>query len=178
MDDHGASADAVWREIPGRPCYKVSDHGQVKNVTNGRILVGDVDRYGYRRILLGRGNRAKIHRLVCEAFHGQGKAGQEVRHLDGDCSNNRAENLAWGTRSDNVRDAVTHGTHRFVIPTNRRGRPGETNSSAKLSQDKVRAIRAFARAGESERKIAASFGMSPGQIHKIISGEAWAHVKD
>ena len=37
--------------------------------------------------------------------------GDVVRHLDGDKENNRAENLAWGTDSENMIDQVRHGNH-------------------------------------------------------------------
>src|SRR5262249_12949164 len=35
----------------------------------------------------------------------------EVRHLNGIRTDNRPENLAWGTKSENMQDAVRHGTH-------------------------------------------------------------------
>ena len=35
----------------------------------------------------------------------------EVRHLDGNSRNDSAENLAWGTRLENMRDMRRHGTH-------------------------------------------------------------------
>tara|TARA_B100000408_G_scaffold100189_1_gene77469 strand:- start:592 stop:819 length:228 start_codon:yes stop_codon:yes gene_type:complete len=54
----------------------------------------------------------KIHRLVCAAFNGPAPAGATlVRHLDGVVTNNVPSNLAWGTTSDNLLDAVRHGTH-------------------------------------------------------------------
>ena len=44
----------------------------------------------------------KVHRLVCEAFHGKPPFdGAIVLHLDEDPSNNRPENLRWGTRKEN-----------------------------------------------------------------------------
>lgn len=177
--DKGASADAeVWRIVDGHADYLVSSMGRVRHRRVGApILKGDIDRYGYQRVLLNK-KRRKVHRLVCEAFHGLPKVGQEVRHLDGDRSNNRADNLAWGTRSENVQDAVRHGTHAFVLPTARNARRGEASPHAKLTDDKVRAIRASAKAGHAERAIARAFGMSPGQVHKIISREAWPHVQD
>ena len=36
-----------------------------------------------------------ISRLVCSAFHGEAKEGQECHHLDGNIHNNRPENLIW-----------------------------------------------------------------------------------
>jgi hypothetical protein len=51
-----------------------------------------------------------VHRLVALAFIGEPEPGQEVCHVDGDQMNPRVENLYWGSRSDNVNDAVGHGT--------------------------------------------------------------------
>lgn len=51
-----------------------------------------------------------MHVLVCRAFHGAAPEGQEVRHLNGNPPDNRAINLAWGTRSQNMRDKQDHGT--------------------------------------------------------------------
>ena len=36
-----------------------------------------------------------VSRLVCSAFHGEAKEGQECHHLDGNIRNNRPENLIW-----------------------------------------------------------------------------------
>lgn len=38
-------------------------------------------------------------------------------HLDGDKLNNGASNLAYGTRSQNIKDTVRHGTNRNVLKT-------------------------------------------------------------
>jgi hypothetical protein len=67
---------------------------------------------GYLKVRLvvpGEGRRMfYVHRLVCEAFHGlppdyvDGDA--QARHLNGEPTDNRAANLAWGTQSANERD--------------------------------------------------------------------------
>lgn len=45
----------------------------------------------------------KIHRLVCEAFHGPATDELNVViHLDEDATNNRPENLKWGTMKENL----------------------------------------------------------------------------
>ena len=49
-----------------------------------------------------------LHRLVCLAFHGEppeyNGEPAHVRHLDGDPTNNHADNLKYGSRSENERD--------------------------------------------------------------------------
>jgi hypothetical protein len=53
--------------------------------------------------LLYRGRNYKIHRLVCEAFHGPQPTDKPVViHLDEDATNNRPENLKWGTQKENL----------------------------------------------------------------------------
>ena len=45
----------------------------------------------------------KIHRLICEAFHGAQPADRPVvLHLDENGLNNRPENLRWGTQKENL----------------------------------------------------------------------------
>lgn len=45
----------------------------------------------------------KVHRAVCEAFHGPAPfAGAVVIHLDENALNNRPENLKWGTQKENL----------------------------------------------------------------------------
>lgn len=118
----------VWRTVPGWDgYYEVSDQGNVRSVDRvvpnrpgvtmmrrGRLLKPTPSHDGYAEVWLSRDNKrtyARVSRLVAEAFHGPCPDGMECRHIDGDKSNNTAENLAWGTRSENTYDKVRHGTH-------------------------------------------------------------------
>lgn len=46
-----------------------------------------------------------------EAFVGPCPEGMEVCHNNGDCTDNRLENLRYDTKSANMLDRVRHGTH-------------------------------------------------------------------
>lgn len=101
----------IWMDVPGVP-YRASSCGRVIG-PRGAVLKTSL-RSGYRYVsVLGHAARRQrsVHQLVCEAFHGACPDGQEARHLDGDSLNNCASNLAWGTHSANLLDAVEHGTH-------------------------------------------------------------------
>ena len=90
--------------------YEVSDHGRVRNRRTGHVLKpGRANRSGHLSVSLGRGDKRYVHTLVAEAFVGPRPAGHEVRHLDGDSTNNRKGNLQWATRSRNSQDKKHHG---------------------------------------------------------------------
>lgn len=100
--------------------YTISDQGAVRSYTRswkGADLGGTVMATGYRSVGItaepgGRARTHLVHRLVCHAFHGDPPSPEhtDVRHLNGDKLDNRAENLAWGTRSENMQDVVAHRT--------------------------------------------------------------------
>ena len=85
---------------------EVSSLGRVR-----QYVTGHPDSDGYLRISGGR-RGAKynlIHNLVAKAFLGVKQPGQIVRHLNDKREDNRAANLAYGTRGQNYADAVRNG---------------------------------------------------------------------
>ena len=60
----------------------------------------------------GKQHNVTVHRLVLTAFRGHRPNGTEARHLDGDRSNNRLDNLEWGDHTTNMADQRRHGTLR------------------------------------------------------------------
>lgn len=174
-----------WAEIPGFSRYQVSDTGRVRaksyTVVCGRYR-GGVRRLperelstpdrgdGYRVIQLtadvgGRVNFG-VHRLVTLAFLGPCPLGMEVRHLDGNPSNNTLVNLAYGTPKENNADKVRHGTQTR----------GEQHSSAKLTDAEVLEIRERAVAGETVASIAGRFNVRPRTVGAIVQGAIWKHL--
>lgn len=106
-----------------------------------------------------------IHQLVLEAFVGPKPVGMEACHdPDRTRTNNSVSNLRWGTRSDNQKDAVRHGTSSAI-------RKGEDAAHVKLSNQQVRAVYAAAQR-LSQRKVAAMFGISKSHVAHIIHGRS------
>ena len=75
----------------------------------GTRAYGGQERFGVwakkerRRIFVFRNKTYKVHRLVCEAFHGPAPfEGAVVMHLNEIPDDNRAENLRWGTQRENL----------------------------------------------------------------------------
>ena len=107
-----AQADEVWRAIP-YSTYEASSLGRIRNSSTGKLQEPQLGTDGYLFVgvrFLDQKHSKNVHRLVCLAFHGAKPAGAEcVRHLDGDRSNNRPENLRWGTNKENAADTILHG---------------------------------------------------------------------
>lgn len=115
----------VWQPVSGyEGLYEVSNQGRVRSLDRtiktssgprffkGQILVpAKSGPKGYLMVRLSWPNRKKayIHALVAEAFHGLRPSGMDCRHLDDDHLNNCANNLAWGTRKENMADARRNG---------------------------------------------------------------------
>jgi len=150
--------------VPGYPKYLVTDHGHIWSSRSGKFLKPIRDRNGYLYVHLH--SRAMfVHRLVLLAFVGPCPEGYQTRHLNGEPADDRLMNLVWGTKAENDKDRIRHGTQaRFQ---------GERNHSAKLNDEKVRQIRQLP---YSQRQKARMFGVSPRTIRNILRGEKWKHV--
>lgn len=114
--------DEIWKPVPSKPGLLASNLGRVlfpKKTTempNGGVRHHDSSpTFGYktkasktsRHVYMGVNRRdfgnIKIHRAVCEAFHGPAPFPKAVViHLNEDATDNRAENLKWGTQKENL----------------------------------------------------------------------------
>lgn len=120
---------------------------------------------GYQCVSLcheGKKVTKSVHRMVCMAFHGQPSSQTlQVRHLDGNRSNNVPANLAWGTQVENWSDREAHG----------RGNSGEKHPFAKLTDFEREALKwALARGLCSQRNAARMLGMSQASVWEIVNG--------
>lgn len=168
----------TWRSF-GFPNYEVSSLGRVRSadmrcgarnggvaIRKGRELKQAVKASGYRQVSVTAGGRVLsflVHRLVAIAFLGEPEAGQQVRHLNGDKSDNRASNLAWGSAKENALDRADHGN------TMR----GERHPMRKLGAGDVRQIRL---SPIPNRELANIYGVTPNHIGAIRNRRVWRHL--
>lgn len=166
-------ANEEWRTIPGFTHHSVSNFGRIRSddhqtlnkgsghITkySGKILKTTKHKFGYPAVTIyqdGKFHTILVHVAVALAFIGPRPKGMEIRHLDSNPLNNRPENLCYGTKSENMQDAVKNGTLVF--------------SRTKLSRDDIINIaRDKRRIGE----IAKSFQTCTATICNIKSGKSF-----
>lgn len=124
-----SSDNEIWKDIPEyEGQYQVSDLGRVRSLgryievndpkrrpfkkyREGQILKpGKSCKSGHLSVVLSRGSSSiPVHQLVMITFIGKPKDNEEVRHLNGIPTDNRLENLVYGTRTENILDVYWIG---------------------------------------------------------------------
>lgn len=108
----------IWKDIKGyEGLYQVSNCGRVKSFKRkkeqGEVVGGFLAYGNYPAVQLSiKGQRYKnfsIHRLVAAAFIDNPDQKEQVNHIDGDKTNNHADNLEWVTGSENALHAYEIG---------------------------------------------------------------------
>lgn len=175
-----------WLDIDGfEGLYQVSNLGRVRSLdrgmyvsqrrykeprwTNrkGKILNTYLDGKGYPMVRLcknGKASTINIHRLVCIAFIPNPDSKPAVNHIDSNPLNNQVTNLEWCTIQENNAHAV------------RSGRLNYQSISAKLSPEKVSAIKSLLKKGIHPKTIALQFSVSRTTIIGIRDGKTWINI--
>ena len=111
-----------WRPVPSCPGMMASSLGFIRLPEHSAVMPNGVlriyktrptrgsrcrshkkARHKYYSIRTRTFGTKKVHRLVCEAFHGPAPVGSPVViHLDENGLNNNASNLRWGTQKENL----------------------------------------------------------------------------
>lgn len=138
--------------------------------------------------------RAFVHKMVCTAFHGQKPShAHEVRHLDGNKTNNKADNLLWGTKSENAADRTSHGTcaasrngiasaektsasMKLLVASGMKNiAKGSKQGASKITETDAIRIREL-RKELSLKVLASMFRIDQSTVSKIVRRKSWKHV--
>lgn len=112
----------IWKPVPSMPGVKASSLGRIllpqraAEMPNGGIRIykpkpifgtktkaSKNARHTYMGVFSKFFGNIKVHRAVCEAFHGPKPFEKAVViHLNEDATDNRPENLKWGTQKENL----------------------------------------------------------------------------
>jgi hypothetical protein len=115
-----------WKAVEGyEGLYEVSDQGRVRSLDRyttgkrnrlikGKVLANAHNELGYCIVQLckdGVPKKTRVHRLVARAFIPNPEEKPYVNHLDGNPSNNTAQNLEWCTQKENIQHAYATGLY-------------------------------------------------------------------
>lgn len=100
--------------------------------------------------------RIDLHRLVAKTFIPNPENKPCVCHVNDNPSDNRAENLWWGTHKENMQDMLKKGRNRTF---------GQVNAKQKAMIEEIleRLV-----AGKSQREIAEEMGLHESRISQVI----------
>lgn len=130
-------------------------------------LEGLNGRSGYGKISSG-GVWVYAHRFSYLVYRGPIAAGLFVCHRCDNPGCVNPDHLFLGTQKENMADRDRKGRN------GAHGLYGEKSHTAKLNDEKVRAILADRR---SQTAIAKDYGVTQSQISRIKNGHVWEHVK-
>lgn len=176
-------ADEEWREIPDANGYEASSLGRVRSIDRivvrltrfgleirqpykGKILSPGLCKNGYLYVVCN-GKSRQVRRLVASAFHPSDAAGLDAAHKNNIRTDNRAENLCWKTRADNIADQIVHGTRLR----------GESQNGAKLTEADVIAMRSLmGELGLGWSRLGKMFSVSRTAAKGAVTGKTWGHI--
>lgn len=178
-----------WKPVVGlEKYYIVSSYGRVKSLERKRTITSRGTTYtrihrekflkripnidGYPTVCLYGDDGSKgfrfVHHLVLEAFVGpKPNKKAQCRHLDDIKTNCHAENLVWGTGSENRSDAYRNGKRKNVKYSK-----GENHYKCKLSDEEVAEIKRLCKKGKygTKSKLARKYGVSTQLISSLCLG--------
>jgi len=158
----------IWKDIPNHAPYQASNLGNIRN-GSGKVLkpvrIGH-KRSNYVGVYVGGGKKGLkqfVHKLVLLAFCGEAKEGQIACHKDDNGSNNKLDNLYWGSHKSNAQDAIKNGKFAFANPLN----------TTIYNLELVKEIRAKYTGKRGEQSaLAREYGMSVSNVHLIVHNKA------
>lgn len=142
-------SNEIWKPVPSIFGIKASSWGRVilpvrvakmphggfrsynpKPTYGVKMKASKSARHQYYGLYNSKFGNMKVHRLVCEAFHGPPPEGKSyVLHLDENALNNRPENLKWGTQKENLN---AHGFIEYC-----KSRTGENSPAIKGKKNRM-----------------------------------------
>lgn len=167
--------EEIWKQIPSCPGWLASNFGRIckpavrQSMPNGGFRISEVlptkgileKRSGRYRFSVNHRTR-RIAPLICEAFHGSKPAEKhECMHLDEDKQNDSSDNLAWGTRKENMSAPKFRETKRLALIA--------TNPRRKLSRLEVAQIM---KSRDTDAKVlAARYGIDRNYVYQLWNME-------
>lgn len=176
-----------WKDVVGyEGLYKISSNGRLRRISTevttkkGKRRIPEAEKKAvkvgdylyYSLYVNNQEKRYAVHRLVANAFIPNPENKPQVNHINGNKTDNRAENLEWCTQSENMKHAYSIGlAHQY-------DRSGEKNPmygkhQSKTAKEKIAQVHYGTHHSDETRKkmSEARKGMKFSEIHKKRIGE-------
>ena len=152
------------KQITSLPNTFITRDGRIwRNGKPKKVYVG---LNGYKTCTFSINNKSNpktVHRLLLETFVGPCPEKHEALHINGNRLDNRLENLRWGTRKENVADAIKHGTATI----------GTKNSQSKFNKEDLNEIMKMKSQRMTAQQIADRFNVSKTTVYRVYSGQTY-----
>lgn len=147
----GNGKTCKWHKKRFRPTRETNRYPQVELVQR---IDGERKKSSFR-----------VHRLICEAFHGPCPKEMKVcRHLNDNPLDNRSENLSWGTQKQNMADRANNNED----PRHR---------NAKMTIMQVREARALRRhTNMTLKQIGSVYGVTDSALMRTVRGDYYVYA--
>jgi hypothetical protein len=167
----------LWKDIPGyEGRYQASSLGQIRSLDymqanlltggiskqKGKVLNQSLSKDGYVLVCI-KSKTSQAHRLICAAFHGPAPEKAECCHANDIRTDNRAENLSWGTRQSNAKEMAVRDRIK-----------GERHPRAQVTAFQAFMIQQSPHTRGNGPVLAKALGVSHAVISGIWSGRNWA----
>lgn len=176
----------MWKDIVGyENNYQVNELGQIRTLKNsslqkvGTILKSQINKkngYVYQMLYKdGKQKLLRVHRIVATAFLPNPNSLPQVNHINGDKTDNRAENLEWCTQEQNMLHAFKIGLEK---PSDKQKRAiAETNKAKRKAVMFKQAsnVQVFESISKASKETGLSISTISRYCHGIRAGNIYSN---
>lgn len=165
-DNHGKFLPAPYNN------YSITEDGDCYSRIGGKVeqltpVRNSTPYLNYNLSVGGKKHYKPVHQLVALAYLGARPKNMVIRHLDSNPLNNHVTNLAYGTQSENMADAVAFGSIGC----------GEKSHMAKLSNADVKHMRWMKSVGFTCAEIAQKYPeVKYTTVWQAIAGKTFKNI--
>lgn len=155
----------IWKRITDTSKYEVSNLGNIRHIHTHELKAQHLNKDGYSCCNGTGADTQRVARIVATAFIPNPDNKPTVNHKNGIKTDNRADNLEWATRSEQMIHAYKNGLKKPVVVQNQVLTDEQANNIRLMyiPRDKVYGISALAK----------RFNVSYCTIKRCVSGKTY-----
>jgi hypothetical protein len=157
--------------------YIVTSEGTVVSPRGTKLKLSESKSGGYKEFSIrkaGQKRTVSVHRLIAFLKYGRKslRKGIQVRHLNGNPADNRLDNIAIGTATQNSLDKPAIVRKRAA----RIGCLAAVKVTRKLTPEEAESLRADRSNGSSYKELMSKYGLAKSTVSYIVNRKTYAVV--